>query len=62
MNMIAPANTEAPTAQIVNESNCDVCGYGFRQCAIFISFAFSKNNRDAGWLICDASPVSGYLI
>jgi hypothetical protein len=61
MNMIAPANTEAPTAQIANESNCDVCRYGFRQCAIFISPAFKKY-RDAGWLICDASPVFGYLI
>jgi hypothetical protein len=56
MNMSAAANTEAPTAQIANELNCDVGGYGFRQCAIFNSPAF-EDNRDTGWPICDAGPL-----
>jgi hypothetical protein len=42
MNMSAPANIEAPTAQIANELNCDVGGYGLRQCAMFNSPAFEK--------------------
>jgi hypothetical protein len=56
MNMSAAANTEALTAQIANELNCDVGGYGFRQCAIFNSLLW-KNNHDTGWLICDAGPL-----
>jgi hypothetical protein len=62
MNMSATANIETPIAQIGNESNCDVGGYGFRQCAIFNSPAFRKIIVTQAGRFVTPAPLSGYLI
>jgi hypothetical protein len=50
----APANVEAPTAQIASELNCDVCGWDFRQCGIAVSPALAA--WAGGFVMGHANP------